>query len=173
MKRNTFYLMFTVLFALSAVAVSAAEKSKSAVEANVFTTKDGEKHFICPVMGGEDVVTKDTPYSVVDGKKYYHCCGGCSEKLTANPDKYLKNFAIPANVLKVDDDGQHFQCVVSGEMGLVNAKTTYADVDGKRYYFCCDKCSEKFEADRSKFMKNTAGTMKHDHKCTDKCNHAH
>ena len=91
---------------------------------------------------------------LVDGKKYYHCCAGCAEKFQADPQKYLKSFSVPGNVVKVDEDGEHFQCVVSGEMGTVSDKTAYSDVDGKRYHFCCNNCKKKFDADPQKILKS-------------------
>ena len=138
------------LFAVSSLAI-AGEKT---TEANVWTTKDGAKHFKCPVMGGEGVVTETTTFSVVDGKKYYHCCGGCSGKFTENTAKYIDGFVVPANVVKVDDKGQHFQCVVSGEQGKVSEKTLFSDKDGKRYYFCCESCKKKFDKNADKYIKS-------------------
>jgi len=139
-----------ILFTVSSFVI-AGEK---ATETNVWTTKDGVKHFKCPVMGHEGVVKESTTFSVVDGKKYYHCCGGCSGKFTANTAKYLDGFVVPANVTKVDKKGKHFQCAVSGEAGVVSTETLFADKDGKRYYFCCEGCKEEFDKDAKKFIKS-------------------
>ncbi|MBN2013251.1 TRASH domain-containing protein [candidate division KSB1 bacterium] len=169
MKVKTFALLILVLFVASAIYVSAKtndKKTDKVTEANVWLTKDGAKHFVCPVMGDEGVVDKDTPFSIVDGKKYYHCCGGCAEKLTANPEKYLKDFVIPANVVKVDDKGQHFQCSVTGEMGTVTSETSFSDVNSKRYYFCCESCKPKFDKNPEKFTQEMSmqnDKMQHEH----------
>jgi YHS domain-containing protein len=159
MKKIIFFMLI-LSWAFSVSPMGWADQTAvSSTEANIWITKDGQKHFTCPVMGSEGIVTSETPFSIVDGKKFYHCCNGCSEKLTADPAKYLSKFTIPANVVTVDKKGDHFQCPVSGEIGIVDAKTKFADVDGKRYYFCCSKCETAFAANPQKFLpaKPTAG----------------
>ncbi len=152
---------FLAIFALFIFAVSSfVIAGEKATDANVWTTKDGAKHFKCPVMGHEGVVKESTTFSVVDGKKYYHCCGGCSEKLTSNSAKYLDGFFVPGNVTKVDKEGQHFKCLVMGGEGVVKESTTYSDVDGKRYYYCCPGCKPKFEANSAKYIKSSKKSVK-------------
>ena len=57
------------------------------------------------------------------------------------------------NVFLVDGKGgKHFVCPVMGEASVVDSDTKYADHKGKRYYFCCDMCEPKFEADPGKFI---------------------
>ena len=172
---KTIKFLFIAIFVLSlsgGVFNSFADnhkKEKAMIEeANVWKGEDGKKRFVCPVMGGEGVVDENTLYTDVDGKRYYHCCAGCPEKFAADPQKYLKDFTVPANVIKVDEDGKHFQCPVSGEMGLVDEKTPYTDHGGKRYYFCCNNCKTKFESDPSKFTtksesKEVKDDMHHKH----------
>ncbi|MBL7094936.1 hypothetical protein ISS22_13290 [candidate division KSB1 bacterium] len=159
MKKLTIMLVAILMltFAVSAIYAKTDENSKkksSVTEANVWTTEDGAKNFKCPVMGAEGVVNSKTTYSIVDGKKYYHCCGGCSVKFTANTAKYLDGFVVPANVVKTDKDGKHYQCAVSGETGVVGKETLFSDKDGKRYYFCCDGCKKEFDKDSGKFIKS-------------------
>jgi YHS domain-containing protein len=166
MNKTTFYLVFALIcsvIVINAIAENKAKEADKAVEANTWTTMDGAKHFVCPVMGGEGMVDENTTFSTVDDKKYYHCCAGCSEKFTANPAKHLKDFYIPANVVKSDKDGQHFQCVVSGEMGLVDTKTDFAEIDGKRYYFCCPDCKPKFEKNPGKYIRSKHKEHNHEH----------
>ncbi len=38
-------------------------------------------------------------------------------------------------------------------MNLKVDKTVYADAEGKRVYFCCTSCLEKFKADPQKYIK--------------------
>ncbi len=45
---------------------------------------------VCPVMGAEVTVSKNTLCAEYKGKVYYFCCGGCPEKFKQNPDKYAK-----------------------------------------------------------------------------------
>jgi YHS domain-containing protein len=51
--------------------------------------KVGEKT-VCPVTGTAFKVTDKSLYTVIDGKKYYVCCSGCTDPLKKNPKKYLK-----------------------------------------------------------------------------------
>jgi len=44
---------------------------------------------VCPVMGGK-VTPGKSPTTVVRGRTYLLCCGGCDAKLKANPDQYLE-----------------------------------------------------------------------------------
>ena len=45
---------------------------------------------VCPVMGNEFTVTKQTESSVYQGKTYVFCCAGCKPAFEKNPKKYLK-----------------------------------------------------------------------------------
>ncbi len=158
-----FKYVFIALFVLGIYVNSHAEEQnqeKVAIkEANIWSGEDGKKHFICPVMGGEGIVDEKILYTDVDEKRYYHCCAGCPEKFAADPQKYLKDFTVPANVVKMDEHGKYFQCKVSGEMGLVDEKTPYTDHDGKRYYFCCNNCKTKFDSDPLKFSNDSDSKM--------------
>ena len=45
---------------------------------------------VCPVMGGEFTVTKDTQFSKYKGKYYAFCCPGCKPKFDQSPEKFVK-----------------------------------------------------------------------------------
>ena len=51
------------------------------------------------------------------------------------------------NVWLIDAQGKHFTCPISGETAVVTDKTLSADWNGKRWYFCCPGCDQKFLAD--------------------------
>ena len=157
-------LLFSFVIGVFAQASDEVKHKSSIAEANVWITEDGKKHYICPVMGEEGIVDSKTASSVVNGKRYYYCCAGCSEKFAANPSKYLENFVIPRNVIKVDKDGKHYKCPISGEIGLVSEKTLYSDYDGKRYYFCCVGYKNKFDATPEKSLKSEKSS-----KCSPSC----
>ena len=165
MKKQTITLIAVFLILFSAISVFArsddsTKKKATVVEANVWKTEDGQKHFVCPVMKNEGIVTENTPYSIVDGKKYYHCCAGCESKFLQSTAKYLNELVIPANVVKEDKNGKVFQCPVSGELSTVNEKTLFSDVNGKRYYFCCSKCKTNFDANSKKYIKSFGKNLK-------------
>lgn len=57
------------------------------------------------------------------------------------------------NVYNLGDDGsKYFLCPVMGNYGKVTAETPYTDYDGKRYYYCCDGCKPKFEANSAMYL---------------------
>ena len=68
-----------------------AEKSKAVAAPSSFDKAPavGSKA-TCPVMGGEFVITKDSPRSEYKGKHYVFCCAGCKPKFDADPKKYIK-----------------------------------------------------------------------------------
>ena len=113
--------------------------------------KDGNKHFTCPVMGNDGIVSMTTKFSDHDGKRYYYCCPGCKGSFEKDPQKFLSKLTLPANVTSVSGAEKTFSCPVTGETGVVTAETDYSDYEGKRYYFCCAGCKPKFEKEPKKF----------------------
>jgi len=69
----------------------ATGKVASAKAEKVFTApqKEGVKA-VCPVMGSEFTIGKDTLHSEYKGKHVYFCCPGCKAKFDKNPKEYLK-----------------------------------------------------------------------------------
>ncbi|MEK7309442.1 MAG: YHS domain-containing protein [Planctomycetota bacterium] len=61
-----------------------------AVKAHTITDAEVGQPAVCPVMGTEVTVTKNTLSAEYKGKVYYFCCGGCPDEFKANPDKYAK-----------------------------------------------------------------------------------
>ena len=97
----------------------------------------------CPVMGG---TIDSTVYTDIQGQRVYHCCPMCSEKLKADPDKYFK---------KAAEEGILFEniqttCPVSGEK--LKEKSVYTDYEGRRVFFCCEKCIGTFNEDPAKYL---------------------
>jgi len=90
-----------------------------------------------------------------EGKRYYLCCAGCIDKMTADPKVYIDALVVPANVVRMDGKKEVFVCPVSKEEGNVTSKSLFVDNGGKRYYMCCSHCPDKFKADPSKFMPKT------------------
>lgn len=85
--------MFKTLSALSlgllmTASFAATEKTKVLPATN---TK-------CPVMGG--AVDKKSSTVTVRGHEYRLCCPACSDKLKAEPDKYLEKDGTPKNAIK-------------------------------------------------------------------------
>jgi YHS domain-containing protein len=96
-RRPTLSRMKNVLFALclsvSAVACGgnnppAASAAEAADVKAPGEAKVGDKTR-CPVSGEVFTVSAESPKVEVDGKTYYMCCGGCTEKFKADPKKFL------------------------------------------------------------------------------------
>ncbi len=92
---RTVALGFTLAFSLASAACGGnaspanasgehAEGLKAPGEAKV-----GDKTR-CPISGETFTVSESSPKAEVNGKTYYFCCSGCSEKFKADPKKYLE-----------------------------------------------------------------------------------
>ncbi len=115
-------------------------------DGNVWTAEDGTQYYTCPVMRGEGKVEEATSFSVVENKKYYHCCPSCQAPFRSEPVKWLENLTVPGNVFIVDLDGvKHFRDPVSGTEGVVDKDTRYFDHEHHRYFFISKKTMKKFK----------------------------
>jgi YHS domain-containing protein len=132
MKRTTMILTLAAAMMIAAMAF-AGEADEKATE----KPKELKNQTHCPVMGG---VIDSTVFTDIQGQRVYHCCPMCSKDLKADPDKYFK---------KAAKDGVVFEniqttCPVSGEAIDKNVSLNY---EGRRLYFCCEKCIATFESD--------------------------
>jgi len=98
---------------------------------------------VCPVMGGK---IDSTQYTDIQGQRVYHCCGMCSAKLKADPDKYFKQAAAEGVLF----ENIQTTCPVSGKK--LESKTEFVDYQGRRIYFCCDQCPPKFMKDPQAYL---------------------
>lgn len=48
--------------------------------------------------------------------------------------------------------GEKAVCPVTGEVFVVKADSAFVDYRGKRYYFCCDGCSQTFQSNPMKVL---------------------
>ena len=97
----------------------------------------------CPVMGGK--IDREV-YLDYQAQRVYFCCPACKETFLKDPEKYFKKFqdtgVLPESLQK--------KCPVMG--GDIDKKV-YIDYKGRRVYFCCAGCEEKFLADPDKYLK--------------------
>jgi YHS domain-containing protein len=100
----------------------------------------------CPVMGNK--VNKDI-YADYEGKRVYFCCKGCVEQFKKEPAKYVKKLEDEGVMLEKTPKPQT-ACPVMGNK--IN-KDIYTDYEGKRVYFCCSGCVEKFKKEPAKYLK--------------------
>lgn len=143
-------ILLTSLFAMI-ILVSISQTIALADDGNVWLVDEkGSKHFTCPVMLNEAVVGPNTKYTDLDSTRYYYCCPGCKSKFEKDPDKYLSKLILPGNVVEVKGSDKYFSCPVTGETAKIEKDTNFSDYNGKRYYFCCEGCKPKFDADPEK-----------------------
>ncbi|MEW5924461.1 MAG: YHS domain-containing protein [Candidatus Zixiibacteriota bacterium] len=121
-------LAVIMLFALSAIAADEAKQTEPEKKVEF------RNQTLCPVMGGP---IDSTVYTDIQGQRVYHCCPMCSAKLKADPDKYFMEAAEQGILF----ENIQTTCPVSGEP---IDKAVYADYNGRRIYFCCEKCIAEF-----------------------------
>jgi YHS domain. len=116
----------------------------SAVVARV---ADGEKknvtNKLCPVSSGPVAEKYRTEYTDKEtglSQYVYVCCEGCLNEFNKTPDTFVAKMskeereAIKANTI----------CPVSGEKV---SKDKFVEYEGRKVYFCCDGCKEKYKKD--------------------------
>jgi len=101
---------------------------------------------LCPVMGF--AVNKEV-FVDYEGKRVYFCCPSCIEKFNADPASHLKKME-EQGFTPVKTPNPQTKCPVMG--GDIN-RDVFIDHQGKRVYFCCPNCVEKFKADPDKYLK--------------------
>jgi YHS domain-containing protein len=129
-------LAVTVSIAVSAL----AGDSKNGGTDNQYPTLAPQTK--CPVIGGP---IDSSYFTDIQGQRVYHCCGGCSAKLTADPDTYFKKVAAQGVLF----ENIQTKCPVNGKS---IDKSFFADYQGRRIYFESDKCMDKFAKDPAKYL---------------------
>jgi len=108
--------------------------------------KIGKPQTSCPVLGKK--INKEI-FADHDGKRAYFCCNDCMEKFKKNPRQYIRKLEEQGVTLEKIRK-QQTSCPVIG--GKIN-KEIFADHDGKRVYFCCSGCTEKFKKNPEQYIR--------------------
>ena len=109
--------------------------------ASLAIAADGEKKNVtnksCPVSGGPVSEKIRAEYK---GQYVYMCCEGCLKEFEKNPEVYV------AKLSKEDQEAiqPNKVCPVSGEAVDMNISV---ENDGRKVYFCCEHCRDKFKKD--------------------------
>lgn len=104
----------------------------------------------CPVM---DEPIDPSLYLMHKGQRIHVCCKPCINKFQKAPDKYLDTYV--ENVI------EQVHCPVSGE---AIDPAVFTEHKGKKVYFCCKGCINKFKAEPAKYeavLRPTAGLIAH------------
>ncbi len=118
-------------FALMMIAGAVAAHAFDGAEKKAVTNK------LCPVSGGPVVEKYRTEYK---GQFVYLCCEGCVNEFNKNAE------AIVAKMSKEEQELIKINtvCPISGEP--IDQKK-FVEFEGRKVYFCCDHCTEKYKKD--------------------------
>jgi len=112
----------------------------------------------CPVMGepvdfSVKTMTKEGPV--------YFCCKMCIKKFNDEPSKYTQGLSEQKKALAKLPKVQ-VTCPVSGEP--IDTKV-FIEERGKKTYFCCKGCIDKYKKDPAKFAAKLADSYSYQTKC--------
>ncbi|MBF0244099.1 MAG: hypothetical protein HQL31_02340 [Planctomycetes bacterium] len=99
---------------------------------------------LCPIMGG-----KVNPKVFVEhrGQKVYFCCPGCSGKFLEDPEAHFEKMAERGETA----ENVQTHCPVTGE--ALESRDVSVTLPGRRVYFCCKMCVNKFKNDKESYLK--------------------
>ena len=123
--------MILSLVALMMVVGVAAARVSDGAEKKAVTNK------LCPVSGGPVVEKYRTEYK---GQYVYLCCEGCVKEFDNNAEAFV------AKMSKEEQEAikTNTACPISGEP--VDMKKS-VEFEGRKVYFCCDHCVDKYKKD--------------------------
>lgn len=123
---------------------------------------------------GMNVSENSEHYYEYQGKKYLFCCDGCKQKFIKNPEAYLQEtksisgcgcaskakVAAPSSSCcgaKKAEQQQYIDPVCG--MTVTDLSKPHTDYLGQNYYFCCQGCLNKFQANPEQYLeKNNSKT---------------
>jgi len=127
MKKITLAILLVVMIA----GVVAASVSTEGPEKKNVTNK------ICPVSGGPVSEKYRTEYK---GQYVYVCCEGCLTGFNKTPDAFVAKMSKEERDLIAVNEA----CPVTAEP---IDKTMSLEFEGRKVYFCCDHCVDKYKKD--------------------------
>ena len=148
----------TWLMAVGLVAVLAVSDAQRALADDKDKAGDEKMEAICPVM---DEPVDPSVWTATDDGPVLFCCGGCIKKYNESPEKYAAKTAALRKAMEKMPKTQ-VTCPVSGE--TVDTEV-FTEKDGKKVYFCCEKCKGKYDADPSKFSAKLANSYSYQPSC--------
>ena len=122
---------------------------KKLEEAGVTLDKTPVAQTTCPVTG--DPIDKQY-FADYNGKRVYFCCANCPADFSKDPDKYVKKLEDAGVTLDKTPVVEKPQTMCPIMDRPINKKI-FADYEGKRVYFCCRVCQNRFKRDPAKWVK--------------------
>lgn len=129
--RKTFIAFFAIVVFGALASPLLGQSTDKDKEAKAVTNKK------CPVS---DTDVSESIRVEYKGQYVYMCCDGCKAEFNKDPEKYV------AKLSKEDQEAikPNTECPVSHEP--VN-KALFVEYRGRKVYFCCENCVEKFKKD--------------------------
>lgn len=113
---------------------------------------------MCPVMGEPINLAVSVP---TDEGPVFFCCKDCVSKYQANPAKYATKVAAQRKAMAARPKVQ-VTCPVSKEPV---DQDVFVESNGKKVYFCCKGCVNKYQRDPSKYAAALANSYTYQTKC--------
>lgn len=139
MKAMRIFAALGIMGVLSAVILGqhTGIAQKQAAQAKVSQT-------LCPITS--EKINNLNVYADHEGKRVYFCCKGCLDEFKKNPAQTIKGMESKGIIL----DAAQVNCPVMGEK---IDRNVYVDHGGRRIYFCCQGCIDKFNQEPQKYSK--------------------
>jgi YHS domain-containing protein len=141
MKMKSLWTVLLIAGLMTALALMILAQGNAATDNQKTQAKVPQT--LCPVMKGK---IKLNVYADYQGKRVYFCCGGCIEDFNKNAAKIIADMESQGIIL----DAAQVKCPVLGEKV---DREVYVDYGGRRIYFCCKPCVDKFKQDPAKYSK--------------------
>ncbi|MFC2163938.1 YHS domain-containing protein [Acidobacteriota bacterium] len=138
MIKKSIFIIFILLLTVALVSAAADKKS------NDETVK-------CAVSGEKIKKSEAKSSYEYKGKTYYFCCDNCKESFVKEPEKYVKKMGHPEHAYH-EHDGMVVDPVCNMEFKKEKAKATH-EYNGKTYYFCTEKCKDKFVKNPGQYVR--------------------
>lgn len=113
-------------------------------------------HLVTDPVCGMQVDAAIAPSAVAEGQRYYFCGKRCQQKFIAEPGRFLKPAASGSSPDVAPRQAPAAATDPVCGMRVDPAKARSAEVDGKTWYFCCQRCLDRFVAEPQKFQPEPA-----------------
>ena len=102
----------------------------------------------CPVTGKP--IDKQY-FADYNGKRVYFCDPDCLKEFNKDPEGYMKKYEAAGAVFENTPVVEKPQTMCPIMNRAINKKI-FADYEGKRVYFCCHVCQNRFKRDAAKWV---------------------
>jgi len=156
-----YFLIISTIFITYSLFASGSHKHQENNHKNNNTSKLSQK--VCPIT--LQSIDSDS-FIEFQSQKFYFCCMGCEKKFLKDTKKYFSEMKSRGEVA----ESTQKKCPVSGD--ILDKNKVSLTLPGRKFYFCCKKCSSNFKKNKEKYLnKLENNNKKSNHK--DKKSHNH